>query len=171
MEFIMKSFVATTLLAVLMTSSLSVFAEESSISMGKLLDVEAQITMKKMRDELEKPTPGMSAIQIAPQLAPAPKPVYVEPRPVTQAIYGTAGRYRGQIAFGSESYPVSVGKNIREYVVTNIDASGIYLEKNVMSMKKQRHKKSIPVVTKQPVFAPLEETIDSSSIKMRSFLN
>lgn len=165
----MKSFFSTTLLAVLIASSSFTFADEPSISMGKLLNVEAQITMKKMRDELEKPAPGTSAVQIAPQLAPTPKPVYVEPRPVTQAIYGTTGRYRGQIAFGSESYSVSVGKNVREYIVTNIDSSGIYLEKNVMSMKKQKRKKSIPIVTKQPVFAPLEETIDSSSIKNRLF--
>ncbi|MDO8728628.1 MAG: hypothetical protein Q7K26_01905 [bacterium] len=170
----MKVFLSTALLTVVMTSSINVFAaDESSISMGKLLDVEAQITMKKMRDELEKPAPGSAAVQVVQQLTPAPKPTFVEPRPVTQSIYGNSGHYLGQIAFGTESYSVSVGKNVREYVVTNIDSNGIYLEKTVILPKRQKrqfkHAKTTQILSKQTVFAPLLETIDSSLLRDRSF--
>lgn len=132
------------------------FAEEP-LTVQQLLDAEAKVTLKRINDELNKPSPGSPVIPVVPVSAITPsKPVYVEPAPVTQYIYGTTGNYRGSVAFGTDAYPAVVGKYVKNYLVTSIDAQGIYLEKTVLPAGKNKKKKH-PSATKVVVFAPLPD--------------
>lgn len=111
-------------------ASFPCFAEE--VTMGKLLDAEAQVTLKKMNEELGKISPGTIPAQ------PLPLPKKIDPMkefpPQTLAIYGlssTGGgqNYRARLSLGGSIYSVKVGSFVNAYVVSAITVNGTILER------------------------------------------
>lgn len=101
------------------------YAQE--VTIGTLLDLEDKIKVKKLRDELEKPSGNVVA---------APTPAILPVAPVaksypTQAIeiHGVDQHYSGVLSMGGMNFEVKTGSLVNGYVVSAITPSGIELTK------------------------------------------
>jgi hypothetical protein len=138
------------LIALLALSTPS-FAQDKA-SVGDILDLEERVMLKKMTDELSKPSPN--APPPAPVIIPRRTPKIVYPTE-TLAVYGTSATfYEGQLSMGGRMHTVRSGMPVEGYVVSSISPSGIELTKYVPS-KKGRKKHRASETQKVTLFAPL----------------
>ena len=114
-------------------------AHAQEVTIGTLLDLEDKIKVKKLHDELEKPSGNVVA---------APPPAILPVAPVaksypTQAmeIHGVDQHYSGVLSMGGMNFEVKKGSFVIGYVVSSITPSGIELTRAGSAGRKGRNSK------------------------------
>lgn len=99
---------------------------QEPIKVGDMVDLEQRVLLKKMADELSKPSPNAPPPPPPAILMPkAPKVVH---RTETLAVYGTTATfYEGQLSMGGKIYTVRNGMPVQDYIVTAVSPHGITL--------------------------------------------
>jgi hypothetical protein len=140
----MKIYIIT-LAAALSLASAPCRAQE--ITIGTIMDLEDQIVLKKLNEELRKP----SANAPLPVPLPPPPPQKVYPTQ-TLAVYGMSPDYEAQVTHGGTLYQVKVGARVGAYKVAAISPFGAELRRPGQPVKRGKGK---PVPQDEILFAPL----------------
>jgi len=138
-----------TLISLVLTAS-SIQAQEQ-IKVGDVLDLEERILMKRMSDELNKPS--ANAPSVAPVIVMTKAPPIQYPTE-TLAVYGTSATfYEGQLSIGGQIFTVRNGSSVQGYLVSSVVPDGIELTK--MGGARKRGAKSSRNKAQQTLFVPL----------------
>ena len=155
-------------------SSLGAVAQESEpLTIGRIMDLEGQVAVKKLTDQLTTSsnvagqTAPISGVNVPPiavvSSTPARPIIFDAPKPATQKnpetlnIYGISPDYRADLIIQGTSYSVGVGSVVGPYTVKQINAQGTMLEEIVVQKKINSRKKAniTGETTTKIVFAPL----------------
>lgn len=123
------------------------------VTIGTLLDLEDKIKVKKLNDELEKPSGNVVA---------APPPTILPVAPVaksypTQAmeIHGVDQHYSGVLSMGGMNFEVKPGSFVNGYVVSAITPAGIELTKAGAAGRTKGKSRNSKPGQGNVIFAPL----------------
>lgn len=125
------------------------------VTIGTLMDLEDKIKVKKMHEELEKPSANAPPPPPVTSILPVAAPAIKYP---TQAmeIHGVDQNYSGILSMGGMNFAVKKGSFVNGFTVTAITPSGIELTKagtaNARSAGKGNRAKS---AKNNVIFAPL----------------
>lgn len=146
----MKMNLTQIILMTILACAATAAAAQEPVRLGDLVDLESRLVLKKMTDELNKPSPN--APPPLPIVMPVKAPEVVYPTE-TLAIYGTSPAYEGQVTVGGQIYGVRLGTQVREYRVSAISPAGIELTK--FAPVNGRKKNRLDAAQKVTVFAPM----------------
>jgi hypothetical protein len=151
MEHPMKTPFYPMVLAALFVAAAPAIAQDQ-VKLGDLLDLEGRLAVKKMTDELNKPSANAPVSPPVSIPMPSRAPAIVYPTEA-MAVYGTAPDYQAQLSMGGQIYTVQKGTFVHEYVVSSITPQGILLTKDTSAPAGGRGRRAHP----QPssMFAPL----------------
>lgn len=146
----MKMNLTTIMLMTILASAATAAIAQETVRLGDMVDLESRLVVKKMTDELNKPSPN--APPPLPIVMPVKAPEVVYPTE-TLAIYGTSPAYEGQVTMGGQIYGVRLGTQVREYTVSAISPAGIELTKYALVKGRKKHRSD--AAQKLTVFAPM----------------